>query len=95
MHLRLQHDKPENGSERTFGLRAAALAAAALGQFFCAGAGGVLLVLLFYGVVTPAAVVMKLFGKDALRLKPDAAARSYWVIRTPPGPVPGTMNRQF
>lgn len=55
----------------------------------------VILGIIFYGVFTPIAIGMRLFGRDALKLKLDPAARSYWVPRDPPGPAPGSLNRQF
>lgn len=51
--------------------------------------------LLFYAVLAPLAFVMRLSGKDPLRLKPDAAAASYWIRREPPGPRPDSMDHQF
>lgn len=51
--------------------------------------------LLFYITVTPIALIMRLMGKDPLRLKFDRSARTYWMDRTPPGPPPETMRRQF
>ena len=51
--------------------------------------------ILFYGVVTPLAVVIRLTGKDPLRLKLDPAAESYWIVREPPGPPPDSMTNQF
>ena len=51
--------------------------------------------ILFYGVVTPLAVVIRLTGKDPLRLKLDPAAESYWIVRKPPGPPPDSMTNQF
>ena len=51
--------------------------------------------LLFYGTVTPMALVLRLLGKDLLRLRIDRMARTYWIERTPPGPAPDTMRRQF
>lgn len=50
---------------------------------------------LFYGVMTPIALIMRLVGKDPLRLKRDAAAASYWIERNPPGPKPESMAQQF
>jgi hypothetical protein len=38
---------------------------------------------------------MKLFGKNPLPLKPDPAAKSYWIERDPPGPSPQNMKHQF
>ena len=51
--------------------------------------------LLFYGVVTPTALIMRLFGQDPLRLRFDPQAKSYWIERRPPGPDPQTMRHQF
>jgi hypothetical protein len=51
--------------------------------------------LLFFLTVTPMALLMRLCGKDPLRLKRDPAATSYWILRQPPGPAPESMSRQF
>ena len=50
---------------------------------------------LFFSTVTPIALIMRAFGKDPLHLKLDPGARTYWIDRTPPGPAPDTMPRQF
>jgi hypothetical protein len=50
---------------------------------------------LFYVVFTPAAVLLRLLGKDLLCLKHQPEANSYWVHRRPPGPPPETMRNQF
>jgi hypothetical protein len=51
--------------------------------------------LLFFLTVTPTGLLMRATGKDPMRLKRDAAAKSYWIDRVPPGPAPGTMKNQF
>jgi hypothetical protein len=51
--------------------------------------------LTFYLAVTPTGLLMKLLGKDPLRLKFDREASSYWIKREPPGPDPDGMPRQF
>jgi len=51
--------------------------------------------LMFFLVVAPTGLVMRLGGKDFLRLKFDRAARTYWIAREPPGPAPETMRHQF
>ncbi len=66
-----------------------------LGVLLGAVVGSVALGLLFYAVLTPLGVFMRLTGKDPLRLRPDRAARSYWIPREPPGPPPDSMDRQF
>ncbi len=50
--------------------------------------------LLFFLTVTPIALVLRLTGKDPLRLKFDRAAKSYWIEREP-GPAPESMRHQF
>ena len=51
--------------------------------------------LLFYFVVTPMAALMRVFGKDSLRLRHHASDTSYWIKRDPPGPKPDSLNHQF
>jgi hypothetical protein len=51
--------------------------------------------ILFYGVLTPIGALVRLSGKDPLRLKLDPGAVSYWISRTPPGPPPDSMTNQF
>jgi len=57
--------------------------------------GPVVTAVLFYGVVTPIALLFRLLGKDPLRLRLEPGAHSYWIERTPPGPAPQTMTNQF
>jgi Saxitoxin biosynthesis operon protein SxtJ len=55
----------------------------------------VVMMVLFYATVTPVGVLMRLAGKDPLRLRRNAAAASYWIPREPPGPAPDSMKQQF
>jgi hypothetical protein len=55
----------------------------------------IVLALLFFGVVTPVGILVRLCGKDLLRLRFDRSARTYWIHRDPPGPAPATMSKQF
>jgi hypothetical protein len=55
----------------------------------------VVMALLFYGTVLPTGLVMRMLGKDLLRLKRQPDAESYWIVRQPPGPSPETMGDQF
>jgi hypothetical protein len=50
---------------------------------------------LFYLVVTPVALLMRLLSKDALRLRWEPGASSYWILREPAGPDPKSMTNQF
>jgi hypothetical protein len=51
--------------------------------------------IVYYLVLTPVGVLMRLRGQDPLRLKPDRKRTSHWVQRQPPGPAPDSMDRQF
>jgi len=51
--------------------------------------------LLFFLTITPIGLLMRLSGKDPLRLKRDGQAVSYWIKRQPPGPTPDSMRHQF
>ena len=55
----------------------------------------VALAVLFYGVVTPTGLIMRLLGKDLLRLRFDRDAASYWIKRSPPGPDAESLKNQF
>lgn len=50
---------------------------------------------LFFVVITPMGVAMRLLGKDPLRLRRDADTKSYWVERQPAGPAPESFVDQF
>jgi hypothetical protein len=51
--------------------------------------------LMFYLVITPIGLLLRLAGKDPLRLRPDPASTSYWIRREPPGPPRDSLHRQF
>jgi hypothetical protein len=55
----------------------------------------IVLGLLFFVAVTPTGLIMRLFGKDPLRLKRDPGADSFWILRDPPGPDPESLKQQF
>jgi hypothetical protein len=55
----------------------------------------IVLGIMFFGVITPMGVAMRLFGKDLLRLRFDRQRPSYWLERAPPGPKPDTLSDQF
>jgi hypothetical protein len=55
----------------------------------------VAMALVFYLAFTPMSFVLRLMGKDPLRLQMDPARDSYWLPREPPGPTADTMIRQF
>ena len=51
--------------------------------------------LVFFGAVTPTALIMPALAKYPLRRRFDHTAKSYWIDREPPGPEPASMKRQF
>jgi len=55
----------------------------------------ILLGVIFFLVVTPIAVVLRLWGQDSLHLKSKSDLESYWINRSPAGPKLGSMTKQF
>lgn len=55
----------------------------------------VVLGLLFFGVVLPTGLLMRLAGKRTIPTTFDQARASYWIPRDPPGPAPEGMKNQF
>ena len=55
----------------------------------------IILALLFFLVVTPMALFMRIVGKRPLRLAADRTAATYWIEREPPSGGTSTMRRQF
>ncbi len=51
--------------------------------------------LLFFVVIAPVGALLRLLGKDPLRLAREPDANTYWIERRPPGPPPETMANQF
>jgi hypothetical protein len=50
---------------------------------------------LFFVTVTPVGILMRLFGKDPLRLKRDPTAKSYWLDRSQSGRRAESLKDQF
>jgi predicted membrane metal-binding protein len=50
---------------------------------------------IYFGLFTPIATVMRLRGRDVLRRRFDPALDSYWINRDPPGPDGSSFPRQF
>ncbi len=51
--------------------------------------------ILFYGTVLPTGLIMRLLGKDPLRLKWEHNTASYWIPRPQPGPDSDSLKNQF
>jgi hypothetical protein len=55
----------------------------------------VVMTLLYVSTIVPIGVVMRLSGKDPLRLKPSPDAETYWIVRDRRGSRPENMKNQF
>ena len=66
-----------------------------LGLILFAVVSPIVMGVVFYSTVVPIGLLMRLSGKDPLRLKIDRTARSYWIERDPPGPAGAQMKNQF
>ncbi len=55
----------------------------------------IMLAVLFYLTVTPMGILMRLVGRDPLRLRRSASESTYWIARNPPGPQPESLKYQF
>lgn len=66
-----------------------------LGTFIAKIVNPIVLALLFFLVVTPMALVMRIAGKRPLRLAPDRTATTYWIEREPSTGGSSSMTRQF
>jgi hypothetical protein len=53
------------------------------------------MMLVYFLVVTPTGILMRATGKDSLQLKNDPSKTRYWVIRDQNSPQTTSMKRQF
>jgi hypothetical protein len=58
-------------------------------------ANPVVMAVIFFGAVMPIGWLMRLSGRDPLRLRFDADARSYWIETPRPSERESSMTRQF
>ena len=77
----------DRGSDQSF----ADVFAALLGKTVAPVSMGVL----FYAVLTPIALIMRLFATRPMPIGFEPDTQSYWIKRTPPGPAPDSMRKQF
>jgi hypothetical protein len=55
----------------------------------------IVLGVVFFACIAPIGWLMRLVGKDPLRLRFEPDAETYWIARQPPGPRPETLKNQF
>ena len=58
-------------------------------------ANPIVMTLLFGSTIVPIGALMRLRGKDPLRLRLRSDAASYWIKREPPEPALESMKKQF
>ncbi len=55
----------------------------------------IIMAVLFFGTILPIGLLMRVLGKDPLRLRLDKAADSYWLPRSDERPQSEAMRQQF
>jgi Saxitoxin biosynthesis operon protein SxtJ len=65
------------------------------GQLLYKFVNPVVMTLLYVSAIVPIGALMRLSGKDPLRLKPSPDAESYWILRGPRAARPEDMKNQF
>ncbi|MDV7340839.1 SxtJ family membrane protein [Terasakiella sp. A23] len=55
----------------------------------------IIMFLIYVLTIVPIGLIMRLFGKDPMRMKLEPDAKSYWIERDPAGPSPESMKNQF
>ncbi len=66
----------------------------ALGMLLGRIVSPIVLGIIFFGLITPTAVISRMLGRDELRLK-RRVSETYWIIRDPVGPEPESFKNQF
>ena len=55
----------------------------------------IIMLVVYVLTIVPTGLLMRLAGKDPMRLKLDKEAKTYWIERDPAGPSPDSMKKQF
>jgi len=66
-----------------------------LGELLNRVVSPIIMALIFFAVFTPVGLVMRAFGRDALSLRYEPKADSYWKRREPPGPGEDSFRNLF
>jgi hypothetical protein len=67
---------------------------ATLGHWLGRIVSPIVLGVIFFLLITPVALLTRLFGRDELRLR-RGAGTSYWIARDPVGPAPESFRDQY
>jgi Saxitoxin biosynthesis operon protein SxtJ len=65
-----------------------------LGLALHAVMGPLIMGLMYFCVVSPIGIALRMLGKDPLRLRASPGS-TYWISREPPGPAANSMKQQF
>ena len=68
---------------------------ARVGQALHAVVSPLMMAAIFFVAVMPIGLLLRLLGKDVLKLRADPAVKSYWVACEGSGARPGAMKDQF
>jgi hypothetical protein len=55
----------------------------------------IILGLMYAVAIVPVGLIMRWKGIDPMQRRFDPALPSYWIVRTPPGPSPDSLTRQY
>ncbi|MBT8417097.1 MAG: hypothetical protein KJO42_06605 [Silicimonas sp.] len=55
----------------------------------------IVLGIIFFVLIAPIALIMRLVGRDELKLSRDASSDSHWIERVPAGPTAESFRDQF
>ena len=55
----------------------------------------IVMFLVYLVSIVPVGLLLRVSGKDLLRLEKKAPGESYWIERDPPGPPPESLKDQF
>jgi hypothetical protein len=66
-----------------------------LGELLNRVVSPIVMAVIFFAVFTPVGLVMRAFGRDALSLRYEPKADSYWKRREPPGPAEDSFRNLF
>jgi hypothetical protein len=58
-------------------------------------ANPIVMAVMFFGLITPLAIFLRVIGRDLLLKSYEPKAFSYWIVREPPGPAPDSLPRQY
>ena len=62
-----------------------------LGEFLGKVIAPIVMFFVFFTILTPTGIILRLFGKDLLKIKKNKTCKSYWIDRK----NISSMNRQF